>query len=306
MCKAANQTGTGKNDKEIISEGRQRMNIGRKISERRKELGLTLETFADQLGVSAQTVSSWEDEQAMPELDRIYAIASILKIGIRSLVGVSKDDYKWTIRDQMFSEDHMFTRIKTIAEVRGLKQTYKALYYIREQHRGQFRKKMKHSDAMLPYIIHPLMMACHAQSMGIDDDETLAVTLLHDVCEDCGVRPDELPFSDRVREAVALLTKCYDKDEPIENSERAYYDAISKNSMAAIVKVIDRCNNVSTMAMSFSDRNLSRYIEETEKYVLPLLTTIKRNVPEYNNAVFLIKYQMLSVLESLKAMLMEK
>jgi hypothetical protein len=38
--------------------------------------------------------------------------------------------------------------------------------------------------------------------------------------------------------------------------------------------------------------------------VLPLLKTVKQNYLEYNNAVFLIKYHMLSVLESLKNMMM--
>ena len=40
--------------------------------------------------------------------------------------------------------------------------------------------------------------------------------------------------------------------------------------------------------------------------MFPVLSTIKQTWPEYNNAVFLIKYQMLSVLESLKIMLSEK
>ena len=71
-----------------------------------------------------------------------------------------------------------------------------------------------------------------------------------------------------------------------------------------MAKIIDRCNNVSTMAKAFSDEKLNEYIEETETYVLPLLKTVKQNYMEYNNAVFLIKYHMLSVLESLKNMMM--
>ena len=47
-------------------------------------------------------------------------------------------------------------------------------------------------------------------------------------------------------------------------------------------------------------------IDETEKYVLPLMSRMKRLYPEYNNIVFMVKYQILSVLESLKAMLMGK
>ncbi len=61
---------------------------------------------------------------------------------------------------------------------------------------------------------------------------------------------------------------------------------------------------LSLSAQAFSDEKLNEYIEETETYVLPLLKTVKQNYMEYNNAVFLIKYHMLSVLESLKNMMM--
>ena len=33
-------------------------------------------------------------------------------------------------------------------------------------------------------------MACHLLSLGISEDELLAVSLLHDVCEDCGYEPE--------------------------------------------------------------------------------------------------------------------
>lgn len=212
----------------------------------------------------------------------------------------------WKIRDQYFSDVHMFTRVKTVAELRNLKQTYRALYYMKEKHSGQTRKAMKYSDAMLPYIIHPLMMACHALSMNLLDDELLAAILLHDVCEDCSVAAEDLPFSPEVRRIVDLVTK---KDHPgltKEEYTREYYQGISGDPKAMVVKILDRCNNVSTMALSFSDQKLNEYIQETEDHVMPLLKKLKQEEPEYHNAVFLIKYQLLSLLESLKVMLLEK
>ena len=280
------------------------MSIGKKIAESRKAIGMTQEELAEQVKVTTQAVSRWENEWNLPDLDKIYLIAAALRQSVGSLLEEDRTAYEWKVRDQMFSEEHMFTRLKTIAELQGLRQTYQALYFTREQHQGQFRKKQKYSDVMIPYVYHPLMMACHAQSMGIGDDELLAVILLHDVCEDCGVKPEELPFSQEVRDAVDLLTK---KPLPGMTKTEAnvrYYEAISRNRIASIVKVIDRCNNVSTMALSFSEEKLNEYIEETENFVMPLLVRIKHSYPEYNNAIFLIKYQMLSVLESLKAMLM--
>ena len=282
------------------------MNIGKKIAERRKELGMTQESLAEKLSISAQAVSKWENGWNLPDIENISRVAEALKISSSALIGEDRLAYEWEIREQLYSEEHMFTRLKTVAELSGLNETYKALYYIREQHRGQYRKKLKYSDAEIPYITHPLMMACHAQSMGLNDDKLLTVILLHDVCEDCGVSPEELPFSPEVQEAVSLLTKKYDSDLSKRENETRYYDALKKNRLAAMAKVIDRCNNVSTMAGSFNDKKLAEYIEETENYVFPVLSATKQTWPEYNNAVFLIKYQMLSVLESLKIMLSEK
>ncbi len=282
------------------------MAIGTRIAARRKELHITQEELAEAVGVSTQAVSQWENNWSLPDIAKVELIARKLRIGIGSLFTEDLTDYDWEIHDQMFSGEHMFTRLKTIAELKGLMQTYKALYYARDKHKDQLRKKLKFSDARVPYITHPLMMACHAQSMGIDDDDTLAVILLHDVCEDCGVDPEDLPFSGNVKRAVAILTKQKPADMSKEAYTAAYYHEIEGNAIASIVKIIDRCNNVSTMALSFSDARLSEYIDETEKYVLPLMSRMKRLYPEYNNIVFMVKYQILSVLESLKAMLMGK
>ena len=283
------------------------MLLGSKIAGRRRELQMTQEELANAVGVSVHAVTCWENDWNLPDIDKIHALARALQIGIGHLIGSSEDEYEWDLRDQMFSDIHMFTRLKTIAEVEQLQQTYKALYYVREQHKNQFRKKTKFSgNKKIPYIIHPLMMACHAHAMGIEDDSTLAVILLHDVCEDCGIGPEELPFTEDIREAVGLLTKRDRGQMTKEKYTEMYYRNLSENKMAALTKVLDRCNNVSTMALAFSNEKLREYIDETETYVIPLLTKIKREIPEYNNAVFLIKYQILSVLESLKAMLMEQ
>ena len=45
------------------------------------------------------------------------------------------------------------------------------------------------------------------------------------------------------------------------------------------------------------------YINETEKYIIPLLTTLKNRYPEYGDPAFLVKYHIISLLESIKALL---
>ncbi len=209
------------------------------------------------------------------------------------------------LKEKFFSEDHMFTRLMGNAIEENLTETYQALYYARDKHAGQSRKKSPLTHEHIPYITHPLMMACHAHAMGIRDDKVLATILLHDVCEDCGVIPSKLPFSEPIKHSVDLLTKPDDYKGTEEEKQR-YYDGIATDPTSSIVKALDRCNNVSFMSMSFSRDRIIEYIEETEEYVYPLLEHIKRDDLIYNDAVFLIKYQLKSTVETIKSFILTK
>ena len=66
------------------------------------------------------------------------------------------------------------------------------------------------------------------------------------------------------------------------------------------MKLLDRCNNVSFMAHGFSPSKLGEYIEETKKFILPLLTETRRRYPEFYDACFLLKYQICCVINSLE------
>ncbi len=210
----------------------------------------------------------------------------------------------WILKEKIFSEDHMFTRLMGNAIDENLTETYQALYYARDKHAGQARKTSPFTEEHIPYITHPLMMACHAHAMGIKSDHVLATILLHDVCEDCGVKPEDLPFSAKVIKSVALLTKP-EGYSGTEEEKRAYYDAIATDSTASLVKALDRCNNVSLMALAFSTEKMIEYVEETQEYVYPLLERLKRDELVYNDAIFLIKYQLRSMMETIKAFIMK-
>jgi (p)ppGpp synthase/HD superfamily hydrolase len=133
--------------------------------------------------------------------------------------------------------------------------------------------------------------------MGIRDDAVLAAVLLHDVVEDTEYTLEELPFSDEVKELVNLLTHVKGQG----NEE--YFGRIAKNGKACLIKVLDRCNNVSTMAASFSREKLISYIEETETYILPLADILKHEYPVYGDAAFILKYQIIALIETMKNLL---
>ena len=51
--------------------------------------------------------------------------------------------------------------------------------------------------------------------------------------------------------------------------------------------------------------HVRRYILETEEYIIPILDYIKEYYMEYNSVVYLLKYQMRSIMETQKVMLMK-
>lgn len=196
----------------------------------------------------------------------------------------------------LLNEEKLYTYIETYAKQNQLHQTIIALPYARQMHKGQYRK----GKEKIPYICHPLLVARHALALGLDNDTLISAALLHDVCEDCDVSVQDLPVNEETKHIVALLTK---EDSPkaiTEEGKEAYYSAIAQNAFAVMIKLLDRCNNVSSMASGFGKEKMIQYIKETEKWFYPLIQNAKRDYPMYSNQIFLIEYQILSVIESIK------
>ena len=263
---------------------------------------MSQQELADRVYVTQQTVSKWEQDDSLNDYSKIKAVAGELGVSFGYLANGTIPE--WVLNDEIFSPERMYTRMKTFAEEEKFDQTTKALAYAREKFEGKTRKTSVGAQKTVPYFIHPLMMACHAHAMGIRDDEVLAVILLHDVCEDCGVEAKDLPFDKSIIHSVDLLTKSKKEGETEDEMDKRYYAAIEKDSTASIVKAIDRCNNVSLMALSFTDEKLREYINETEKFVMPLIRHIKQGDAKYNDAAFLITYQLRSSIETIKSLLM--
>ena len=213
------------------------------------------------------------------------------------------ENHNWNLKEELFSEKEMYRKIANLCETGDYPQTSLALSFMRDSHEGQYRKPVWFSDKKVPYIQHPLLMACHALALGMCKDDMLAAILLHDVCEDCGVASYELPVEKKVQERVELLTFHVPEGMSEEEAKRQYYQGIQANPEAAMIKIIDRCNNVSTMAASFSRKKLESYVEETEEYIYPLMDCISHQCREYQNVLLVLKYHILSVTETIKNML---
>lgn len=264
----------------------------------RKKCEMTQAEVAEKLNVSFQAVSLWERGENLPGVDKLSEIAALFRVSIDWLVtGAAEAESTFFenefLSDRLFDEEKMYTYVKTYATVKGLPETLRVLPYARELHKNQYRK----GKDRVPYIYHPLLLSCHALALGLEDDNIISTALLHDVCEDCGIQPEELPVNEEIRKAVTLLTK-KQKKESMDYEE--YYTGIIENKYATIVKLLDRCNNISGMATGFSKEKMARYIDETEKWIYPLMRRARTHYPEYSNQLFLIKYHMTSVVETLK------
>lgn len=271
------------------------MSIGSNIKRFREENKLTQEKIADKIGVTFQAVSSWERDEYKPDTDKLLRLAELFGVSVSALVEDKANAFQ--TKDTIYDWKHMKTFVKTSAKALGLTNTLKALDFAVDAHKGQKRKK---SD--VPYIYHPLNLACHALAMNIKDDEVIAACLLHDVIEDCGKTEDDLPVNEDTKELVVILSHEKTTPENRDDMMRAYYKKIAKSPKASLVKCLDRCNNLTTMAWGLSRERIFRMIKETEEYFPALLKVIKA-APEYNNAAWLLKYQMESMLDIYKRLL---
>ena len=262
------------------------MTLGEKIYAARKQMGWTQTRLADELGVSSEVVSKWEHDFYAPNEWNAEKLNELLGLDLM-------EDDGTPVNARLFDEVHMSAFLKGKFSTGNYPNALRALSFAKEKHAGQWRSP---KSLRIPYTIHPLTMACHALAMGLEDDALIAAILLHDVCEDCGVPPEKLPVCDEVQEIVALVTKPVDK---VKFSEEAYYSAIFENPKACLVKCIDRCNNVSGMTLGFTPARMKEYIAETETWYPDLLRVVK-SVPEYNNAAWLLSYQIRSILQTAK------
>lgn len=282
----------------------------------RKNADFTQQEVADKLNVSYQAVSSWEQPTGyVPDTKHLVEFAKLCGVSVSSLVE-EESEYEFKTDKEFYKWDNQRKRIQTVAVTNKLKNTLKALPYAIEAHEGALRKN---SD--IPYITHLLNMACHLLAMDIKDDYILAATLLHDVIEDCCVVDDkvmpicvaedkelnyrkveasDLPVDKNVAKIVMLLTKpegCKSREEMCKK----YYAGLRTNYKAALIKLVDRCNNLTTMSWGLSHERVYRFIYETEKYVLPLLELIKNT--EYDNAKWLLSYQIKTTLDIYKRLM---
>lgn len=89
--------------------------IGSRISNRRKELGMTQEDLASKLGVSAQAVSKWENDASCPDISLLPQLVKVLNITTDELLTGKTSKVRVLPEDKRKSLDELTLRIHVIS-----------------------------------------------------------------------------------------------------------------------------------------------------------------------------------------------
>ncbi len=63
--------------------------LGKRIAAHRKALGLTQDSLAEQLGITAQAISKWENDQSCPDISMLPKLAEIFRCTTDELLGIT-------------------------------------------------------------------------------------------------------------------------------------------------------------------------------------------------------------------------
>ena len=89
---------------------------------------------------------------------------------------------------------------------------------------------------------------------------------------------------------------------PLTMACNAVSMGIKKDAVIATILLHDVCEDCGvSLAGTFSVEKLKSYIEETRHYVLPLLRKVKTMYPEESDILFVLKYYIISVVDSIDA-----
>jgi (p)ppGpp synthase/HD superfamily hydrolase len=169
---------------------------------------------------------------------------------------------------------------------KGYHKAAAALEFARKFHDG-IRK-----DGISPEFSHQMFIANYLRTIlpGVTyPEETLATAFLHDVCEDANIGFDEIEkkFGSKVAESVKLLTK---KHRGAKIPYETYFANMAEDPIASLVKAADRAHNIFSMAAArWSIEKQAAYLEEVDKWFLPMVKAARRSFTEQEQAYHNVK-----------------
>lgn len=70
------------------------MKIGNTIADARKRKGMTQEELADSIQVTRQSISKWENDESMPDIENIYKLCEVLNLTVEDFKEMPKRKFQ--------------------------------------------------------------------------------------------------------------------------------------------------------------------------------------------------------------------
>lgn len=199
---------------------------------------------------------------------------------------------------------YFIKEVSILGKVTPLEKTNKALRLVLSEMTKE--KGYERHDGR-DYYVHPIAVAQAALDFQLfssrvvsenkkDADDLLATCLLHDAMED-------IPFIDEaylIKEFGEDIYKYVFNVTKIENEPTdEYLKRVESESISAVVKILDRFHNISTLSKSTNEHR-KRQLEETKKYYLPLTKKLRRIYFEDYHFYWQARYMITSILNEVE------
>lgn len=169
----------------------------------------------------------------------------------------------------------------------NMPNTYKALFIAQKYHENQTRTS---GD---PFIIHPVRVCSYLMALGIDDDQTYAVALMHEIPQKCNLpeKGEELIRNYGIdKEVIKAIRIVSDKKKPLDE----YYKAIQENPRALLEKLSNRVHTCTFLANADKER-LIAYTSENRDYMVPMCKYGMLHYPQHANQIEIMQSHILSI-----------
>ena len=138
--------------------------IGKFISSKRKEVGLTQVQLAEKLNVTDRAVSKWETGRSLPDASIMLGLCSILKITVNDLLSgevVHMDNYKEKSEEMLVEmirekeeRDRMLLRIEIVAGLLGLVPLFMVTIFVAyNQDMEELKRSIIVFASVIPFLI---------------------------------------------------------------------------------------------------------------------------------------------------------
>lgn len=147
------------------------MTLGQKIAALRTEAQLSQEALADQMGVSRQSVSKWETDASIPELDKLIQLSKFFGVTLDELVqngSIQKSPEPVADKEEAVQDEFPYTK------------TDKP-YIQNEQDTGTQALRLAYR------LVGCVLIAAAAAMLTLSDEYTAMLLLFSLFCLICGV-----------------------------------------------------------------------------------------------------------------------